>query len=280
MYGENVSTENIGAILEDYIGQTVIVSYDDTDYECTVYATPNKSQYTIGSGADTDTTPDFEDFPFKFVAVNIFEDTWGLNIFAESEGTHDVTIHSVNEITTTIKPEHLLCQYVEDGTGDYAVIINGVDALSSTSEYDSGTPKNIASGDWAIAEGKTTEASGTAAHAEGQSTKAIAEASHTEGEGTIANGKYQHVSGKYNIADSGTAANSWNGTYAEIIGNGTSNSNRSNARTLDWNGNEVLTGGLTVGAAGITIGNTTITEAQLTALLGLLNMTTWSGGNY
>ena len=34
--------------------------------------------------------------------------------------------------------------------------------------------------------------------------------------------------------------------YAEIVGNGTYNGNRSNARTLDWNGNEWLAGGLTI----------------------------------
>jgi hypothetical protein len=35
----------------------------------------------------------------------------------------------------------------------------------------------------------------------------------------------------------------------EIVGKGTSSSARSNARTLDWNGNEVLAGKLTVGTA-------------------------------
>lgn len=52
-------------------------------------------------------------------------------------------------------------------------------------------------------------------------------------------------------------------TYAEIVGNGEDNNNRSNARTLDWEGNETLAGSLT-------LGSTTITEAQLQALLALL----------
>ena len=62
--------------------------------------------------------------------------------------------------------------------------------------------------------------------------------SHTEGLATVALGSSQHVGGQYNIPDS---------TSLEIIGNGTSNLIRSNARTLDKDGNEVLSGKLTVG---------------------------------
>ena len=43
--------------------------------------------------------------------------------------------------------------------------------------------------------------------------------------------------GKYNVEDSES-------TYAEIVGNGT-DTVRLNARTLDWSGNEVLTGSCT-----------------------------------
>ena len=55
----------------------------------------------------------------------------------------------------------------------------------------------------------------------------------------------------------------------EIIGNGTSISNRSNARTLDWDGNEVLAGGLTL-ATELNINGTTLSKAQLTSLIALL----------
>ena len=61
---------------------------------------------------------------------------------------------------------------------------------------------------------------------------------HSEGQATIAAGNNQHVSGKYNSPDS-------NNTYAEIIGNGDT-VYRSNARALDWNGNEYLNGNLYV----------------------------------
>ena len=48
--------------------------------------------------------------------------------------------------------------------------------------------------------------------------------------GTTASSYRQHVQGKYNIEDS-------NSIYAHIVGNGTSDSDRSNAHTLDWSGN-------------------------------------------
>lgn len=72
--------------------------------------------------------------------------------------------------------------------------------------------------------------------------------SHAEGYNTLASRKSQHVFGEYNVEDSGGADASVKGDYIEIVGNGTSGT-RSNARTLDWNGNEWLSGNLTVNNA-------------------------------
>ena len=85
------------------------------------------------------------------------------------------------------------------------------------------------------AEGWSTKADGNNSHAEGAQTKAIGNSSHAEGNGTIASGKYQHVQGKYNIQDD-------EDKYAHIVGNGTSVTDRSNAHTLDWNGNAWFAG--------------------------------------
>lgn len=98
-----------------------------------------------------------------------------------------------------------------------------------------------ASGGSSHAEGSGSTSSGASSHAENAGTTASGNHSHAEGDHTIAAGTAQHVSGKYNIQDN-------NNTYAEIIGNGSSGSSRSNARTLDWSGNEVLAGKLTLGA--------------------------------
>lgn len=79
------------------------------------------------------------------------------------------------------------------------------------------------------AEGDGTEASGDSSHAEGDGTEAKGRASHAEGLGTVATKVSQHVEGKYNIIDE-------NEEYLHIVGNGTSD-NRSNAHTLDVDGN-------------------------------------------
>lgn len=61
--------------------------------------------------------------------------------------------------------------------------------------------------------------------------------SHAEGCGTIANGNNQHVQGRYNISTQDNDDN-----IAFIIGNGTSNTQRSNAYTLDFAGNSIQSG--------------------------------------
>ena len=101
---------------------------------------------------------------------------------------------------------------------------------------------NMASGAYSAAEGYATTASGASAHSEGENSIASGDSSHAEGSYTIANHRSQHVFGKYNIADPSSDAATECGNYVEIIGNGTATDARSNARTLDWDGNEWLAG--------------------------------------
>lgn len=117
-----------------------------------------------------------------------------------------------------------------------------------------------ASGSYSHAEGQNTTASGEKSHAEGNYTTASGYYSHAEGGNTTANHRSQHVFGEYNIADGSTNLTSNKGNYVEIVGNGTSDNARSNARTLDWDGNEILAGKLTVGAA--PTGNMDVTTKQ------------------
>ena len=79
-------------------------------------------------------------------------------------------------------------------------------------------------------EGNKTIASGDSAHSEGAFTEASGPQTHSEGLGTIARSRQQHVQGRYNIIDN-------DGLYAHILGNGTDDNNRSNAHTIDWDGN-------------------------------------------
>lgn len=89
----------------------------------------------------------------------------------------------------------------------------------------------------AHAEGEGCNAKGRAAHAEGQSGYAYGDYSHAEGNLTEAFGDCQHVQGKCNEIDS-------EGKYAHIVGNGSSGAERSNAHTLDWDGNAWFAGGI------------------------------------
>ena len=106
----------------------------------------------------------------------------------------------------------------------------------------------IASGDFGShTEGYYTTASGHyGSHTEGYSTTASGDYSHAEGRYTTANHRSQHTFGEYNVLDASTATATNRGNYIEIVGNGTASNARSNARTLDWSGNEVLSGGLKI----------------------------------
>lgn len=103
----------------------------------------------------------------------------------------------------------------------------------------------------AHAEGMSSTASGVAAHAEGSGCAAVNNYSHAEGQGTFTSATAQHVFGKYNKS---------NANCVEIVGNGTGNTAAlsSNARTLDWSGNEVLAGTST--ATGFIVPNGTSSQ--------------------
>ena len=88
------------------------------------------------------------------------------------------------------------------------------------------------SGRWSHAEGYDTIASGQGAHAEGGGTIASGDLSHASGFCTIAASHYQTVIGHFNIIDT-------TDTFAFIIGNGPAENTRSNALTIDWDGNIV-----------------------------------------
>ena len=98
---------------------------------------------------------------------------------------------------------------------------------------------SVANGDYGShAEGYCTKANKAYSHAEGQSTTANGSMAHVEGCYTIASGTYQHVQGKYNVEDT-------KNEFAHIVGGGTSDTNRKNIHTIDWNGNAAFAGDVT-----------------------------------
>lgn len=142
----------------------------------------------------------------------------------------------------------------------------GAEASGIASHAEAG---GTASGDRSHAEGSGTVASGYGSHAEGDNTKADGSYSHAEGEYTIATHHAQHVFGEYNTQDNSTSSASFRGNFVEIVGNGTSESARSNARTLDWAGNESLAGGLTLGLGSAM--ETFLSPLQLRAMMRRLS---------
>ena len=141
-------------------------------------------------------------------------------------------------------------QYTKaSGEGSHA---EGFDTTAQSSHSHAEGNRTIASGDCSHAEGWKTIASGANSHAEGWETTSQSDCSHAEGRLTIASGDYshaegyyttasgedQHVQGKWNIADT---------TSAHIVGNGKYN-NRSNAHTLDWQGNAWFAGDVYTGS--------------------------------
>ena len=99
-------------------------------------------------------------------------------------------------------------------------------AISSHAEGSNTT----ASGQYSHAEGSNTTASGQYSHAEGSQTTASGAGSHAEGWYTVASSDNSHVMGKFNVEDTEEK-------FVFIIGNGTSQSARSNAFAIDWQGN-------------------------------------------
>ena len=126
-------------------------------------------------------------------------------------------------------------------SGDYSHTEG--DTVKASGDYSHAEGGNTtASGDFSHAEGYSTTASGGGSHAEGTTTTASGGGSHAEGAYTKASSIYQHVQGIYNIEDAAKK-------YAHIVGNGkydTTNNKevRSNAHTLDWEGNAWYAGKL------------------------------------
>lgn len=148
---------------------------------------------------------------------------------------------------------------VTDITNRYKTYIFMGEPYSNSSTDGSGstsTTNNVEMGSQSHTEGNRTIALGNHAHAEGNKTKAFGEMSHSEGYETIAHSDYQHVQGKFNIEDA-------DNKYADIIGNGTSDTNRSNAHTLDWNGNAWYQGDIKIGGNSYDDGINVATETEL-----------------
>lgn len=98
-----------------------------------------------------------------------------------------------------------------------------------------------ANGNYSHVEGLNckTKTGASGAHAQGEWTEANAQYSHAEGWHTKIDERCGHVQGKYNDLNFTTG-------YAHIVGGGTSENDRKNIHTLDWNGNASFAGSITM----------------------------------
>lgn len=156
---------------------------------------------------------------------------------------------------TTASGRASLAEGIDTKASGFCSHAEGGDTIASGGGSHAEGGGTTASGIDSHAEGTDTTASGGSSHAEGNKTKAKGYNSHAQGDHTIAHGASQHVFGEYNIEDDSNGEDyDERGAYVEIVGNGESSA-RSNARTLDWDGNETIAGDLTFN------GNTSLTTA-------------------
>ena len=141
---------------------------------------------------------------------------------------------------------------------DYPVIDESITiygpAARGIQSHAEGT-QTLAHGYSSHAEGSQTKALGNSCHAEGSGSMAYGYSSHAEGSETIAASMEQHAQGRYNIEDADEV-------YAHIVGNGTDDSARSNAHTLDWDGNAWFAGDVYVGGTNQTTGSSKLVKSS------------------
>ena len=174
-------------------------------------------------------------------------------------GVSDPPVYSINYKTITfdeVPAKKVAGVYVRYKTNDRNA---KAFTLGTRAQFGVVGPMSFAEGDnitasglYSHAEGSFTIAHGESSHAEGDSTNAGGKNSHAEGYHSMANGLRSHAQnfetiasglnqtalGRYNIEDN-------DDTYSVIIGNGTNDNNRSNAATVDWQGNVKTAGSVT-----------------------------------
>ena len=139
----------------------------------------------------------------------------------------------------------VVSSYASHAEGSYCTLPDGVKRYGTAAGYASHI------------EGGGCHATGSCSHAEGLATTVSGAQSHAEGRYTIATGGAQHVEGIANLEDA-------DGQYIHIAGNG-SYAARSNAYTLDWNGNGEY--------AGDVIANGHASDAEPISLIDISNRT-------
>lgn len=171
-------------------------------------------------------------------------------------GTYEKIGDTEVDLTTYLKTTDADTKYAKlEKYGDTTINIGRKSDTTVGTNSTAEGRDTIASGYGSHAEGVRAIASGYGSHAEGGSTAASGDYSHAEGRNITASGNHQHVQGRFNILDT---------INAHIVGNGNSDSSRSNAHTLDWSGNAWYQGNIKTGGTSYNDApNTVITSGSV-----------------
>ena len=241
------------------IGQNYIVTFDGVEYNIPCREEPSAFGNYLGNGFLA--MDDLEDTGEPFVICCIYAGISSIALFADPSVPHTFSIRGI-ETQYRVIPGQYIAGGIFPGTGKYSHVFNGLESGQASGDYSaamnqaraSGLSSFAEGGSWASgmeahAEGEGSKASGRVSHAENHYTEAKGYGAHAEGSWTIASGSMQHVQGRYNIEDT-------NDKYAHIVGNGQNNAStnwepaRSNAHTIDWQGNAKFAGDVYVQGTG------------------------------
>lgn len=273
----NTQTEGLYLFTETVGSHTVKIeriTYDFTELPMElVYGFPHPAVYVVWNG-----TASYNGFSMGENSLVNKRATFAIGYHNIISGDSSKTFGSENNIsgnsstavgvfnTITSVRSHAL-GYKNTVSGQESCAVGKSNTASGVNSTAIGTGCT-ASGQYSTAVGTSSTASGAGSLALGLGATASGTIATAIGQGSIAKNVGQLVFGMNNVADTSTNPSTDKGNFVEIVGNGTSSSNRSNARTLDWSGNESLSGSITLGKG--TADEVTLTAAQLKQLLALL----------
>lgn len=248
-----VSAANITFVDSLKEGAELTVMFGDTEYPVVVQSLGMNLVFgnlsIAGVGSDTGE---------PFVSINSTDVDWEIYAQDTANTTHRMSVFYVTQdyhkLDKAYLPDDAILPEVSSEEEGYTITVQDG---KWTANRPVGMSVGLSTGGEIFNSyvGDFINEAGVYGHAEGETTKALGQASHTAGKGTIASGLGQYVFGTYNIEDTSESTVDWapergKRKYVHIVGNGIDDSRRSNAHTLDWNGNAWFKGNVKVGGTG------------------------------
>lgn len=225
------------------VGQTYTVVWDDKVYSCIA---KNIGEGGVCIGNLIYAYFEGQNVPAKNTNEPFLIVTNQPGIYLDSKKSHTVSVFATETVIHKLDSKYINLPENIATTDDVEEVRDVVDAVqnyaysTTSNKMDKNNPQGT--GSFSMNRRPSTII-GNYSHAEGQNAMASGSHSHAEGQSTEASGECQHVQGKYNIEDT-------NNQYAHIVGNGPNDNARSNAHTLDWEGNAWFQGEVYIGGAG------------------------------